>query len=203
MRGIVDVLKSTVVGGVLFLLPLIVMIVIVEKAVQLATRVFAPLAPMLGERPILGVSAATLGSLIALLLLCLVAGVVARTVVAQKLVDRLESSILGRIPVYGILKSTAEGIAGLESDESMKPVVVRLDDNLVIGLMTAEEEGNDLIAVYLPGAPTPFSGSVIYVGRDRVSPIEATTVETFAAMKAIGRNSLDLVAGTPSEVTSE
>lgn len=203
MRSIVDVLKSTLIGGVLFLLPLVVMIVIVEKALQIATKVFAPLAPLLGDRPILGVSAATLGSLVALLLLCLVAGVFARTLVAQRFVDFLEGSILGRIPVYGILKSTAEGIAGIENDESMKPVVVRLDDNLVIGLMTAEEEGKDLVAVYLPGAPTPISGSVIYAERERVTPLEATTVEAFAAMKKIGRDSLDLVVGTASESASE
>ena len=57
----------------MFLLPLIVVIVILEKAVQLANRVFAPVAPLLGERPILGASAATIGSVAALLLLCLVA----------------------------------------------------------------------------------------------------------------------------------
>jgi uncharacterized membrane protein len=192
-------LKSTLVGGVLFLLPLIVMIVIVEKAVQLATRVFAPLGPVLGDRPILGVSVATIGSLIALLLLCLVAGVFARTVIAQRFIARLEDAVLSRIPAYNFLKSTAEGVAGIESDASMKPVVVRLDDNLVIGLMTEQHEGQDLVAVYLPGAPTPISGSVIYVERERVTLIEATTVEIFAAMKQIGRDSLDMITGTPAD----
>jgi len=34
MRGILDMAKSTLIGGVLFLLPLIVVIVVVEKAVS-------------------------------------------------------------------------------------------------------------------------------------------------------------------------
>ena len=195
MRGIFEIIKSTIVGGVLFLLPLIIVIVIVEKAVQLARKVFGPLLTKVSDGSILGVSLATAASVVALLLLCLVAGLVARTMVAQRIVSRLEDSVLSRIPVYGLLKSMAEGITGIENDENMKPVSVRLDDNTMLGVMTAEQKGTDLVAVYFPGAPTPLSGTVLYVERSRVAPLDAGTLEVFAAMKKIGADSLGLVAG--------
>ena len=202
MRGILEITKSTIVGGILFLLPLIVTIVIVEKAFQLARKLFGPLTRTVSEGSVLGVSLATVVSVAALLLLCLIAGLFARTVVAQSLVSRLEGSILGRIPVYGFVKSVAEGITGIENDENMKPVAVRLDDNTIIGLMTAEQEDMDLVAVYVPGAPTPISGSVLYVERSRVTLLESVTLEVFAAMKQLGGGSLGLVSGTRSDTST-
>ena len=202
MRGIFEIIKSTIVGGILFLLPLIILIVIVEKAVQLARGVFAPLLTRVSDGSVLGISLATLASIVALLLLCLVAGLVARTMIAQKLVSRLEDSILNRIPIYGFVKSAAEGITGVENDQNMQAVAVRLDDNTMLGLMTAEHEDSDLVAVYFPGAPTPLSGSVLYVERSRVTPLEAGTFEVFSAMKQTGAGSLRLVAGLDSKPES-
>jgi uncharacterized membrane protein len=199
MRSILDLTKSTIIGGILFLLPLIIVIVIVEKAIQLARKVFGPLLTKVSDGSVLGVSLATIVSVVALLLLCLIAGLVARTMVAQKLVSRLEGSVLGRIPVYGFIKSAAEGITGIQNDENMRPVAVRLDDNTMIGLMTAEQEGLDFVAVYFPGAPTPLSGSVLYVERSRVTPLDTGTLEVFAAMKQLGGDSLGLVAATNSD----
>jgi len=198
MRGIFEIIKSTIVGGILFLLPLVILIVIVEKAVQLARKVFGPLLTQISDGSVLGISLATLASVVALLLLCLVAGLVARTMIAQKLMSRLEDSVLSRIPVYGFIKSAAEGITGIENDENMRAVVVRLDDNAMLGLMTAEQQDSDLVAVYFPGAPTPLSGSVLYVERSRVTPLEAGTLEVFTAMKQIGADSLGLVTGVRS-----
>jgi hypothetical protein len=43
---------------------------------------------------------------------------------------------------------------------------------------------------------------VVYAERERVTPLEATTVEAFAAMKQIGRDSLDLVKGTKPDATN-
>jgi len=199
MGGILDTAKSTLIGGVLFLLPLIILIVVVEKAVSVARKVLRPVLAMIPEGSILGVSLATVASVVALLSLCLVAGIAARTVAAQRLVNRLENSLLGRVPVYGLLKSAAEGVAGLEDDESLVPVVVRLDDNTVLGLMTAHQERVDRVAVYVPGAPSALSGSVLYVERARVALLEAGAHEVFRAMKQLGRESLPLLGSTPGE----
>jgi uncharacterized membrane protein len=197
MGGILDTAKTTLIGGVLFLLPLIIVIVVVEKAISVARKVLRPVLAVVPEGSILGVSLATVASVAALLFLCLVAGVAARTVAAQRLVNRLENSLLGRVPAYGLLKSAAEGVAGLEDDESLVPVVVRLDDSTVLGLMTAQQDRVDTVAVYVPGAPSPLSGSVLYVERARVTRLAAGAHEIFGAMKQLGRESLGLLGGTP------
>jgi len=197
MGGILDTAKSTLIGGVLFLLPLIVVIVVVEKAISVARMVLRPVLAVVPEGSILGVSLATVASVAALLFLCLVAGLVARSVAAQSLVRRLEDSVLGRIPAYGLIKSAAEGVAGLEDDDSLIPVAVRLDDNTVLGLMSAQQEVLDTVAVYAPGAPSALSGSVLYVERARVTRLEVGAHEIFAAMKQLGRESLGLLRSTP------
>ena len=195
MRKVMEIVKSTLVGGILFLLPLIILIVIVEKAVHMARAVVGPFVSEVGYGTVFGIGTATIASLFALLLLCLIAGLVARTVVAQGFISWLENSVLGRIPAYGFIKSLAEGVTGIESEEDMIPVAVELDDNTMIGLMTAEQEGLGLVAVYFPSAPTPISGSVLYVERTRVTELSSNTLDVFSAMKKIGADSLDLLAG--------
>jgi len=183
-----EFLKTTIIGGVLFLLPVAVIVFILSYALRLVKRVAVPISQnlhldQLGS--VAGVGAATILSVLMLILISFAAGIVARTAVGRRITKWSEESLLGRLPQYQLMKSMAEGLAHLESASGLKPALVSIEDGWQIGYLLEQLE-NGWVAVFLPQAPTPMSGNVMYFPAKRVRPLGITMVQAMSVVKAIG-----------------
>ena len=56
-----------------------------------------------------------------------------------------------------------------------------------------EHGPGDLVTVYLPGSPDPWSGSVAHVTPDRVTPLNADFNAVVKAVRKVGRGSAALI----------
>jgi uncharacterized membrane protein len=83
------------------------------------------------------------------------------------------------------MKSVAEGPAHIESASGLKPALVSIEDGSQIGYLIEQLE-NDWVAVFLPQAPTPRPGNIMYLWADRVRPLGITMVQAISIVKAIG-----------------
>jgi uncharacterized membrane protein len=110
--------KATLVGGLAFLLPLVVVLVILGKAMTFSAHV---LEPVFKYVPSSSLTASIVGaaSLVALIVLSLLAGLVARTGMARRMVKQLEDSVLGGIPQYQFAKSAASSFTQLEQSQGL------------------------------------------------------------------------------------
>ena len=132
-----------------------------------------------------GVGAATVLSVLMLVLISFAAGIVARTAVGRRITRWSEHSLLGRFPQYQLMKSVAEGFAHIDSASGLKPALVNIEDGWQIGYLLVQLE-NDWVAVFLPQAPTPKSGNILYLPANRVRPLGITMVQAISIVKAIG-----------------
>jgi uncharacterized membrane protein len=118
MKAIAPFARTTIVGGVFFLAPIVVLIVILAEAFGYAkTGLHAVVAHIPGVSD-LSVGVATALSTAMITLICFLAGLVAHTLIAQRFVNALESSELSNIPAYEYLKqesASALASARLES----------------------------------------------------------------------------------------
>ena len=108
-------LKTTFLGGVLFLVPVVVLIAIVEKALGYAQKAVVPLADALFKGTFAHAFVSDLLAFVLLLVLCFLAGLAAKTAFARKSVDALEKKVLGKVPFYDSTKSKV--LATLQSQE--------------------------------------------------------------------------------------
>ena len=157
-----EFLKTTIIGATSFLLPAALILFILSYALRLVKRLAAPIShslklDQLGD--LAGIGAATVFSILVLVLISFVAGIVARTVVGGRLSRWSETSLLGRLPHYQLIKSMAEGLAHIESASGLKPALISIEDGWQIGYLLEKLE-NDWVAVFLPQAPTPTSGNI-------------------------------------------
>jgi uncharacterized membrane protein len=173
--------RTTLVGGVLFLVPLVVLSAIIGRALQVAHRVIDPLTTRLfpdASRPVLLTSA-----VLALVLFCFLAGLLAVTAPARRVVGWLEGALLSKIPGYTFLKSAGASALGVETTVQYPVVLARIEDSWQFGFVVEKmADGNQ--AVYVPGSPNPLSGAVYFMGADR---IRATQIPMHAAMKCLRR----------------
>ena len=132
-------IRTTVVGGIIFLVPVAIFVVVIGKGLELTGVIAKPIAHVLPLDLIGGFAVSQLLAVALLLLVCFLAGLLARAAIARKLVDGLEANVLSRVPAYALLKTKTQSMLSLE--DVMPPVVVRFDDAWQIALEIERIEG--------------------------------------------------------------
>ena len=168
MKTLALFVRSTILGGVFFLAPIVVLIVILAKAFGYAKKgVHAVIVhvPMVSD---LRVGVATALSIAVIALVCLLAGLIAHTVIGQRLVDALESSVLSKIPAYEYLKQESASALGVADIGELPVVFVPMEGGWQLGVQT-ETLSNGLVSIFVPGAPNPHSGLSLFLSEGRRS----------------------------------
>ena len=193
-------LKATIIGGVLFLLPLAIVLILLAYALRLAATVAQPISDHLDLQhwgDFAGLQCHRLAALL-LVLVAFAAGIAARTYLGGRVTRWFEGSLLGSLPQYQMIKSMTEGLAQLENARGIKPALISIEDGSQIGYLIEPLE-NGWLSVFLPQAPTPMSGNVMYFPADRVRPLNITMVEAMAIVKRIGVGSGAALKGADLE----
>jgi uncharacterized membrane protein len=193
--SLTELLKATMAGGLLFLLPVALIAIVLKQAMQLVGKIIRPISNYLPVEAVVGVWGETLLAAVVLILVSLVAGLVARTNVGRRIMRWFENSLLGGLPQYQLVKSMAEGLAHVESAEGVDPALVSIEGGWQIGYLLEPLE-NGWVTVFLPQAPTPMSGNVMYLPADRVRQLGITIGQAMALVKHIGVGSAEALRST-------
>lgn len=184
-RGAWRFVKTTLIGGLVFLVPVLVLVVLIVKAVEVLKKLAQPLAAHLPVHTAFGVVAADVVMIALLVLACFLGGLLARVSFANRVVKKAETGVLWRIPGYGFLKgltdSLDKGAAG-----SMHPVLIHFDDYAQLAF-EVDHLTDGRKVVYVPSSPDPRAGSVLVMSEDRVEPVPMTFVAAIGNLRALGR----------------
>jgi uncharacterized membrane protein len=183
-------IKTTILGGILFLVPIVIFVAIIGKALKLSSLIAAPLAERLFVDSAGGFAAVHILAVAILIAICFVAGLAARTTVAKKLVTSLETNVLDKIPAYELLKAKTQSRLSPEETEGLRPAITRFDDSWQL-VFEIERLADGKVVVFLPGSPDPWSGSICVVTDDRVTPLDLTVNSAANLMKRLGRGATD------------
>jgi uncharacterized membrane protein len=196
MREFWTYIKVTLLGGLLFLLPLAVILVILVKVGEVAVKTADPVADMLPYSKVTAITIVYVAGAILIAFVAFVVGMFARSLSSGKLVSWLEDRVLMRFPPYAVVRNVSQNIAGIEDDRGMKPVLVRVDHGWQVGF-AVEPANAGYITIFMPDVPNPASGVVRIVASESVTPIDAPVQEVFKCLKRSGRDLRELVQMPP------
>jgi uncharacterized membrane protein len=199
MKPIAQFVRTTIIGGLFFLAPIIVLVVIAAKAFDFAKKGLNAVLVHVPAASELSGGTATLLSVALIALVCFLAGLVAHTMAAQRLVDALEWSVLSKIPGYEYLKHESASALGVAEMAELPVVFVPMEGGWQFGVQT-ETLSNDLISVFVPGAPNPHSGSVFFFSADTVRPAGVNMVAALNSLRRCGAGASALDANWPATV---
>ena len=191
MKPIVEFVRTTVLGGLFFLAPIVVLIVILAKAFNYAKKGLDAVVVHVPALSDLGVGVATALAIALVALFCFLAGLVARTVAAQRVIDTLESSILSKIPAYDYLKQESASALGVAEIGEHPVVFVPMEGGWQLGVQT-EALNNGLGSIFVRGAPDPHSGSVFFFPTDIVRPAGINLVTALTCLRRCGASASTL-----------
>lgn len=188
MKTVKEFVKSALVGGLLFLLPVGMVLVFLGRVFVYAQQA----GTVIHDRYFPSATGNIWPLFIAVLLLlslALLAGLLIRTTLGRRLFQSLEDKILNRVPVYTISRQMIGDMTGAASElvggQESSVVLVELDDMTVFGFLM-EYRADGKAVVYLPGAPSALSGSVIIVAESRVTVTTIAPTDVMGAMRRLG-----------------
>jgi uncharacterized membrane protein len=189
MRAFAEFTKTTLVGGMLVVLPLWLSVLLLLKALG---GVFKLLAPVTSQLP----PDMQLRRIVAILIVvavCFVAGLVVRTGPGLKAKSVLDRYLLERIPGYTLLRGLAGRVTGREQGETFAPALVEIEDALVPAFIV-EEHTDGRYTVFVPSVPTPAAGTIYILDRHRVHHVDLPFTKAVSVISKWGAGASDLVA---------
>ena len=194
MNDLRRLIGTTLIGGVLFLIPLVFVVVVFGKAFQIMKVVATPIGKLIPIESVAGFAIVEILTASILILSCLLVGILARSPWGRKINEKLDAALLQMIPGYAWMKGVTGGIRDEDAEEVLKPVLVRFDDQFQLAF-EVDRAADGLVAVYLPGSPDPRSGAVSYVTADRIRPVDAGFKAVVKICKNLGRGSTKMLSG--------
>ena len=182
-------MKTTILGGILFLIPVAMLAIVLGKAFQLSLLIAEPINKVIPIQRFVGIAFVDLIAILLIIFICFLAGLAARRGWAGKRLEKLDGLMIDAIPGYAVAKGMLGSIANDEDIAAiLTPVLVRFDDYRQIAFEI--EHDADESVIFLPGAPSTWSGSVVVVARDRVRNLSIPTHQAVKLMRTLGRGSL-------------
>ena len=167
MKTLAEFTKTTLIGGILVILPIYIAVLLLAKTVK---GLLALLAPVTAQVP----AAVEFRQIVAILLLvaiCFVVGLIVRTGPGLRAKNAFERAVLEKLPGYTFLRGLAKRLTGRSEEQALQPALVEIEDALVPALIVEELEDGSY-TVFVPSAPTPMAGSIYILPRDRVHPVD-------------------------------
>lgn len=197
MKGLADFSKTTIIGGLLFLVPAVLVVLLVKNAIGLVRKILMPIEKLVPAEKIGGVTLEYLLAVVLILLVCFLAGLAARTSPGAKLNAWLERAILGRIPGFSLVKRVTHEMANIETQSDFSVALARIEDAWMLSFIV-EKLDNGLLAVFVPSAPTPAAGSIYYLTEDRVKRLDVSVATAIQCIMRLGVGSKELLEGYPN-----
>ncbi|MBW8015132.1 MAG: DUF502 domain-containing protein [Planctomycetes bacterium] len=186
MKIIAQSIKTTLIGGVIFLVPLAVIAAIAGKVFQVIGKVAIVISDILPFKTISGIAVVNLVGLVLIVMLCFFAGHLARSRIGKKISASVESKMYALVPRYAFIKSMTAALSDNCQDQNLlKPIWVKFDDYSQIAF-EVNRDAQDMVTIYLPGAPDPWSGSIVHVDPDRVEPLDAEFSAVIKSLRKVG-----------------
>ncbi len=193
--------KTTVIGGLVFLVPVVVLVMILAKAAGLMMMVAEPMAAWVPIDAIGGVALANIIAVLAVVLICFIAGLVARAAILRAIVGGLESKVLSKVPGYVIIKGM---LSGLQEDDTHKliPVLATFGGTARVGL-EIERLDDGRVVVMVPKSPNPWSGEVHIMAPESVKCLDFPMAAYMENIERFGQGTNELLRALRDSPTTE
>ena len=179
MKGLAELIKTTLIGGLLVVLPIYLSVLLLAKTLG---GLLALLSPVTAAIPV-DARFRQLFAILFVLAVCLVVGLLVRTTLGLRAKDAFERSVLEKIPGYTMVRGLANRLSGDETEDAFRPALVELEDALSPAFIIEElEDGR--YTVLVPSVPTPAAGALFILPRERVHPLDVPFTQ---AVKVISK----------------
>jgi len=191
-------LKTTLFGGVIVILPTIILIVAFSWLFGLVSRAIEPLTNLvLGMMPTpdrYDRIAATLIVLAVIVAGCFFIGLFVRTRIGRWIYEAFEYSLLSKTPGYRMIKETVSQLFSRRASSFSSVALVQIfeNDTKVTAFIT-DRHDDGTVTVFVPTGPNPTTGFIYHLNERYVHPVDVSVEEAMRSVISCGAGSETLL----------
>jgi uncharacterized membrane protein len=195
MRKLREFIKSTLVGGLLVLLPVAIFAFVLVWVFNVVHKAISPLTKLVTPESDFQVILADVLVVLVLICACFLVGAVVRTRLGTWLYLLIETKLLRRTPGYSLIKETVSQFLGKKKSPFSSVALVRLfgNDTMASAFITdTHEDGSH--TVFVPTGPNPTSGNIYHLRPENVFPVDVPVEDAMRSIISCGAGSSMLLA---------
>lgn len=198
MKTIKTFVVTTVLGGLVVILPVTILITVFTWLYRTLTDWIQPLTNLITSHSSLAEFLADMIVLAVVLLFCFVLGLAIKTSVGRFVHKGLETKILSFAPGYKLIKETLLQFMGRRRSPFSTVALVRLYGSRTLATaFITDDEDPEYVTVFVPTGPNPTSGQIFHVEREFVHPVQVGIEAAMRSIIACGAGSHTLVSSRP------
>ena len=193
MKNITDFLKTTLVGGVLIVLPLLLFYMLLSEILGMVVALATPIADLFPKGTFGEVKMPVLLAVMLIVGVSFIFGLALRSSLLRLFGLWMENKTLGHLPIYKAVKSLSRGLAGAKEDGVFKPAILTSSDGSREIVYQIEEHDDGQVTILVPWSPTSFAGSIKIMSREKIELLSASLGDTSAVLSNWGVGAKDLL----------
>lgn len=194
METIKTFIKTTLLGGTLVVLPIVILILVFNWLYEFMADKLKPLTYIIVETARMQEFAAAVLALFIILISFFLVGLVIRTKVGRFIFEFMENTVLSRIPLYKIIKETTIQLMGNGKTLFKNVALVNIfgNDTMITAFVT-DVHDNGLYTVFVPSGPAPTAGFIYHVKKENVQILDYPVEKAMKTIFSLGAGSIDLM----------
>jgi len=174
MRQLLEFLKTTALGGVFILLPLVLFYLLLSELLQVVVVLATPIADLFPKGTFDQVKMPVVIGIILIVGASFLFGLALRSASLSRLGLWIERTLLNRLPLYNAVKRMGRGLVGAQDDSAFRTGVFSSSNGEKEIVYVIEDHGDGQMTILCPFAPASFAGSVKIVSADRIEILETS-----------------------------
>ena len=186
MKQLTQFIKTTLLGGLLVLLPLMLFFLLIDELLGLVVALATPIADLFPKGMFDNLQTPALIAVLLIVMASFFFGLAMRLVYLRRLGIWIERTILEKMPIYTAVKRLSQGLLGAEADKVFRPAVMTnsLNEREIVYLVEDHQDGE--VTILVPRAPASFAGPVKIVPRSCLEMLDANIGEASRALSHWG-----------------
>jgi len=194
MKRLAAFLKTTTLGGLFVVLPLIVVFGLLGKVVMGVHGVAHSIMEKLTGQESEATHFPIIFSVLIVVGISFAFGLALISRRGQAGGAWLERTVLFRVPGYAAMRAIVGGLAGASHEGVVKSGLLTVDPGIEAFVLVIEDHGEDNLTVFIPGTPNPASGNVQVVRRDLVRMLNVRMTDITGVLQQWGMGSAKVLA---------
>ena len=181
---------TTVLGGVVVVLPISLLIMIIRFIFNMTTGFLNPIIKLFDFPETISQWLIDLTAISAIVILFFIIGLTVRTELGSKLFNRIDKQLLSQLPFYSILRDTVQQFFGSKKVPFSQVVLVDVfnNDTLMTGFVTGEL-ANGRYTIFVPTGPNPTNGFIFHVRKHQLTFLKVRPEDAMRTIIGVGTGS--------------
>jgi len=192
MKRLLDILKTTALGGIGILLPLLLLCLLIREIFEFVVALAVPITVLFPPGMLERLNAPELIAVLLILGVSFLFGIAARTAMGKRLGRTIERGVIERLPLYSFVKNLSAAIMP-SKEQGFKPGLLKSADGSKEPVYVIEEQDNGDFTVLVPWVPMSFTGSLKVVPSERIELLDITLMEFSRILSQLGMGVEDLL----------